>query len=745
MNRASLEFLVRRWRWYRTLRELGIGTAVSGVIMGLVFPFHPLIAAVLGIATAAAAVVARCRRFPPITADLLAEHLNRQCPALEESAGLWLRDPEDLNLVERLQLRRLNDSWNRQPSPRPGTPPFNRLMPILAAAVFSALFLGMVVVTRPAPGTQRAQLPQTPPPPAAKSTPILSASLEIEPPAYLGRPPRRIDRLSAEVEEGSEVRWSFNMAPHVIGLELSTHGTNDTLVAQSMGKGRFQLRRVIVANLVYQLACRTSDGSRVLLPALHVLQVTRDTPPNLTWRWPSIPRTTLHSTSNLAPLPIEILASDDHAVAEVRLVLTVVKGSGEGLRFREQSEILNSRSLPASSNLSYGKSLDLTALGLDPGDELYLHAIALDSRRPIPNESRSETRRVTLAGLSATAGEAAVTLSGLRRVPQYFRSQRQLILDTEQLLSERPSLSEAQFRTRSENIGIDQKLLRLRYGQFLGEEFEPDSAGAPREAVAMEWAATLRNPAGKDAGRAAAIGRAIEATHVHEPSPGPKPRSGNTQEIQAPLTHNHDSPEAATLFDDRLKASLRDVLAAMWEAEGFLRTAQPAAALPSENRALEILKLIQQADRLSVGRVGSDPLPLPVAERRLRGELETIPAFAPGTPHSLRSDPDAAALRQVVAAMAGPATQEIPPEMASRVEAQLWRAAQSQPGRYLPALEQWRARNTPLPPSARDSIRHAVWSLLPETMESPRQRGAFQPRLEQRYAEAMAPPSSRQP
>ena len=54
MNRASLDFLVRRWRWYRTLRELGIGTAVAGVVMGLVFPFHPLIAAVLGIATAAA-------------------------------------------------------------------------------------------------------------------------------------------------------------------------------------------------------------------------------------------------------------------------------------------------------------------------------------------------------------------------------------------------------------------------------------------------------------------------------------------------------------------------------------------------------------------------------------------------------------------------------------------------------------------------------------------------------------------
>ena len=225
MNRASLDFLVRRWRWYRTLRELGIGTAVAGVVMGLVFPFHPLIAAVLGIATAAAAGFARCRRFPPVTADLLAEHLNRQCPDLEESAGLWLRDPEDLNLVERLQLRRLNDSWNRQPSPRPGVPPFNRLMPILAAVVFSALFLGIVVVTRPAPGTQRAQLPQTSPPPAAGSTPILSASLEIDPPGIprsapaSHRPPQR--RSGGRF--GGPMEFQHGPARHRVGTLHSRH------------------------------------------------------------------------------------------------------------------------------------------------------------------------------------------------------------------------------------------------------------------------------------------------------------------------------------------------------------------------------------------------------------------------------------------------------------------------------------------------------------------------------------------
>lgn len=747
MNRASLEALARQWRRHRALRDLGILAAAACVATGLGFPFHPLAAPAFGCAAAVAAGVALRRRSRPITACAIAEHLNRRCPVLEESAALWLREPEDLGLVERLQLRRLNESWNTLPSPPPGSPQPGRLLPILTAVVLSGAFLGAVIVTTDSPGARPPRRSPTPRSPAPASIPMLSAALEIRPPAYLGRSSRRIDSLSAEVEEGSEVLWSFVTAPHVTGLELSGHGTNDPLVAQPLGEGRFQIRRVIVDNFVYRISIRPFDGSRVTLPAVHALRVRRDTPPRLTWRSPAVARTSLTPAPNLAPVTVEVLADDDHEVAEVRLLLTVAQGSGEGMRFREQSEILQGRPLAGSSNLAYGRSLDLAALGLEPGDELYLQAVALDTRRPTPNESRTETRCVTLTGPSATASEPAVVLSALRRIPQYFRSQRQLILDTEQLLAERATLSQAQFGARSENLGIDQKLLRLRYGQFLGEEFEPASAGAPKEAVAREWAAAVRNPAGQDADRAAAIGRAIEATHAHEPVPAPAQsiHPGTAPDMFAQVAHNHDSPEAATFFDERLKTSLRAVLAAMWEAEGLLRTAQPSAALPSEHRALEILKALQQADRLSVSRLGSEPPPLRLEERRLRGDLEAIPASTPGTSTSPRGDPEAAALRSAVASLTGAATGPLPPELAARVEDLLWRAAQAQPDRYLPALELWRSRDPRPPASALDTIRQAVWSLLPAAEEFPRRRPPSQPGLEQRYADAMDASSSRLP
>lgn len=749
MDRAALKALARQWRRHRALRDVGRVVAAACVAAGIVIPFHPSLAAALGLVIAVATGIGLRRRASPITAATIAEHLNRRCPALEESAALWLPDSRDLGLVERLQLQRLERAWNQLPHPRPGAPQPRQLFPALIAATVSAAFLVAIGITTTPPGAQPAKLASPPRPPTPESSLVLASAMEIHPPAYLGRPVRRVDTLSAEIEEGAEVLWSFAVAPNVTGLELSSRGTNDALVAEPLGEGRFQIRHGLIDTFLYQVSVRPRDGPKITLPALHVVQVRRDEPPRLTWRSPAAARTPIPPATHLPPAAIEVLAGDDHGVAEVRLLLTVARGSGEGVRFQERPEVLQKRSSEASSNHVYGTSLDLVTLALEPGDELYLQAVALDTRRPSPNEARTETRRLVFTGPSTrtTDGNPPVALSGVRRIHQYFRSQRQLILDTETLLEERSALPETQFRARSENLGIDQKLLRLRYGQFLGEEFEPTSAGAPREAAAMEWAAALRNPSTQDADRTAAIGRAIEAAHAHEPGPTahPTPRPWTAPNIFADLAHNHDSPEAATFFDENLQSSLRAVLAAMWEAEGFLRTAQPAAALPSERRALEILKAIQQADRLSVGRVGSELPPLPLDARRLHGDLEAIPTFAPGTSTPPHNDSDAAALRLAVACMAGNEPQRIPEEVAARVEDRLWRAAEAQPGRYLPALEQWRARGTPLPPSAIEGLRQAVWSLLPATEESPHRRRQNRPGLEQRYADALSDASYGQP
>jgi hypothetical protein len=737
MDRDALELLARRWRRHVVVRNLGISLAVACAVAGVLFYVDSRVAMIGGVIALAVTSVLRHRRSAVINPEAIAEHLNRSCPVLEESAALWLRPASDRSLLERLQWERLNRSWESLPSPKPGSPPPGRGSSVLIAVALSAAFLGFAMREGSAPVPVPEGSPEIASTPVSAPIPTVSATLEIRPPAYLGRPMRRVDGLSAEVEEGSEVLWTFVTLPQATGLELSGQGTNDTQITEPLGEGRFQLRRTFTDNWVYQVSVRFAVGRKVLLPAMNLIQARRDAAPRLTWRLPEASRTPLTSTQDIAAVPVEVVASDDHAVAEVRLVLTLAKGSGEGLQFRDHTEVLQGEPAAGSSNLIYRHSLNLAGLGLEPGDELYVHAAAVDSRRPIPNESRTESRSMVWLGPQVAATDPAVVLSGVRRISQYFRSQRQLILDTEQLLAEQPKLSEAQFRERSESIGIDQKLLRLRYGQFLGEEFEPTSAGAAREAVAMDWAATLRKPAGQEAGQVAAIGRAIEATHGHGADAAEPQRPRTAQEMMASIAHVHDSPEAATFLDERLKAALRGVLAAMWDAEGKLRTAQPAAALPAEHQALELLKAIQQADRLSVGRVGYEPPPLKVEERRLRGELDDVPASAAGTQIPAHADPDADALRHVVTAWSVGEGGTIPADTASRVDALLWRAAQAQPERYLPALEVWRSRVSGLPETARETVLRAMWSLLPTPEESPGRRLAPDGEEGRRYLDAL--------
>src|ERR1700759_5522833 len=61
--------------------------------------------------------------------------------------------------------------------------------------------------------------------------------------------------------------------------------------------------------------------------------------------------------------------------------------------------------------------------------------------------------------------------------PEFFRSERQIIIETEQLLKEKDTIAVQAFKDKSNDLGIDQKLLRLRYGKFLGEEAEEGDRG----------------------------------------------------------------------------------------------------------------------------------------------------------------------------------------------------------------------------------------------------------------------------
>jgi hypothetical protein len=232
-------------------------------------------------------------------------------------------------------------------------------------------------------------------------------------------------------------------------------------------------------------------------------------------------------------------------------------------------------------------------------------------------------------------------LEGLvqRTLPAYFRSQRQIIIDTEALLAEQPKLEPERFLARSDSIGVDQKILRLRYGEFLGEESESAAVAAHAEGDEM--------PAGRAPDQRDALAAAHAAREGREPSAAPE-ASGRADDVVADYGHVHDIAEAATLLDPQTRQALKAALDEMWQAEGQLRLGQPAQALPFEHRALEWVKQAQQATRIHLARVGLE-LPLPDEARRLGGDRDGVVDPPPGLVPAERPAEDATRLWHALA------------------------------------------------------------------------------------------------
>ena len=83
-------------------------------------------------------------------------------------------------------------------------------------------------------------------------------------------------------------------------------------------------------------------------------------------------------------------------------------------------------------------------------------------RDPQPQEARSPSlilRLPSTQDVQSSDLEAAIK----KVMPAYFRSQRQIILDAEALLKQRRTLDADTYLKRSDAIGVDQRILRLRW------------------------------------------------------------------------------------------------------------------------------------------------------------------------------------------------------------------------------------------------------------------------------------------
>jgi hypothetical protein len=319
---------------------------------------------------------------------------------------------------------------------------------------------------------------------------------------------------------------------------------------------------------------------------LYKIEVVKDKPPVIQVRSPK--QQTLIELGQPKQVLADVVLSDDYGVANAHLVATIASGSGEAVKFKEQ-QIGFGGFAQGRLQQQLQQRISLTGLGMQPGDELYLYVTATDNHA---QQTRSDVFIITLedtAQLMSMDGLA----NTLNIKPEFFRSQRQIIIETEQLLKDRSTLTAEQFNNKSNDLGIDQRLLRLRYGKFLGEE-NNTSIGEKHE--------------GEEEGH----------EEEHEAP------FGDVEAIMDQYAHKHDIAEDATFFDPETKKQLKATLAEMWNAEGKLRLYKPAEALPFEYKALRLLKDLQQKSRVYVAKTSSKTAPLKPAEKRLTGDLAKI-------------------------------------------------------------------------------------------------------------------------
>ncbi len=554
--------------------------------------------AMLAIAVAAAAA---WRAAKSIDSRWLARRLDAR-PDMQDSADLLFAEPASLQGLQPLQRERLQQqlATGAPPDLRPAWP----MRPFwLGLAVAVPLIGAIALWPGAAPTPPAASLPAAANAPAATDITLVAAELTITPPAYTGLPERRESELSAQAPENARLRWSLRLSPQPQGAALVFHdGERLPLVREGED---WVATRVLARSTLYRVV---PEGPLPLRDdALHRLDAIADQAPQVRVIAPE--RSLTMATPGQRTWALHFEASDDYGLGNARLGLTLAQGTGEQVTVTERSLVLSGEG--DGKLRRYLRNIDLAALGLGDGDDLIVRLVVSDNRTPAPQATRSTSlilRWPPPPSAQSTGMEGLVK----KTLPAYFRSQRQIIIDAEALVAERPRLAADKFMQRSDSLGVDQRILRMRYGQFLGEETDGEPEPPP-----------------------SADGDEHSLDDGHDHGSEPPSTMGAMPNVLEDFGHTHDDSEAATLLDPETRELLRKALNAMWLSEGELRGGQPAQALPHAYRALGFIKQVQQASRIYLARVGLELPPIDEA-RRMTGDRAGLgdrrAALAPATP-----------------------------------------------------------------------------------------------------------------
>lgn len=451
---AALDRTVARLCTRDALRAVAIGGAAAAPTVAFARGSHAAVSTVvvsgaLAFAVAAAGAFSTLRRGR--SAQAAARAVERSDPSLRNlviTAEELARKPDSTS--PRMRARVIAEAGRRAASID-----VSRAVPLSRDALLacaSALAIAAALFIR-VPARASSVGPSVDKATARTSAPSLV--VEIEPPAYTGRPVTRLREPSTiDVLAGTEatvrVEGSEDADIRLNGARLTTIGGSARAVLGESG----------------YLAVDAGPLHR-LLP----LTVTPDRAPDVKI---IAPAKDLRLPNAEATIPIAAQALDDLGLRTLEIRYTVVSGTGEQFTFTEGTlPVTLAQSSPQSWRAD--AALVLGRLKLEPGDALIYRAVAADRRLGDAGIASSDTFFVEIAG------PGDVPLEGVEMPPdkeRYALSQAMIVLKIQRLLSKERSMLRAQVQETAANIAAEQRAVRANFIFLLGGEVEDEEVEA---------------------------------------------------------------------------------------------------------------------------------------------------------------------------------------------------------------------------------------------------------------------------
>lgn len=619
--------LQRRLQFQKGIEVILWGVAAGALVFGVTSFINfenALIAGITGVVVVSAALWFGLG-YHNLSLSSIVNYLNQKYPFFNESADLLLKSENEITRIEKLQRSKVEAVIQEE---------FTSLRlrhKIKEAALLCIASVAVVTVLMSVdlrPVSKEATLGRISEPQASISKPLPTEidqiTISVSPPKYTRVPAFVVKTAEMKLPEGSTATWTLTFTEKANDVQI-IFSKNDSLTLTTKDARTFSGKRILKNSTLYQISWTGADGKK--MSDYYRIETVTDKAPEVAF---IDQRQSVELTLSDHPvISLKAKIADDYQIADAYIIATVAKGSGESVKFREEKIRFTSPTAFNLRNATATKSIDIKGLGLEPGDELYFYAEAIDNK-PIPNRSRTETYFITL--LDTASQEMSVDAGlGVDLMPEYFRSQRQIIIDTEKLIRNKKTLSKHEFNFLSNELGYDQKVLRLKYGEFLGEEFESELTSSDEiEEQVEEQVMTEESEEGDDEDMASKFGHAHDKDNEHnlveEKKHGHQHEEKDPEEKEDPLeefVHAHDDTEEATFFLQSVRTKLKAALTEMWDAELYLRLYQPEKSLPYQYKALKLLKEVSNDSRIYVHKTGFDPPPIK-EEKRLTGDLSEV-------------------------------------------------------------------------------------------------------------------------